>query len=147
MKKIILWEPTFINTKKKELINDVVDYLLKKNLIYSCDEVAKAINYRESLNSTIIAHNLAAPHAKSGAIRQTILLFIKLKEGEFVTDWTENDKSIDRFIFTLIPEKCSLNDLQALKNFYIHLSKNNVMQLFCRGKKDEIRKLLWDEGD
>ncbi|WP_010580352.1 PTS sugar transporter subunit IIA [Liquorilactobacillus vini] len=147
MKKIFLWEPSFESANKSDFINDVVNYLFKEKLICNREKIEDAINYREKLNNTIIDHNLAAPHIQNANVKQAILLFIKLRPGEYIKDWSENNIKVDRFIFTLIPEKCRLQDLQSLKNFYIHLSKENVIRLFCQGERTKIRDLLLREED
>ncbi|MCP9311686.1 PTS sugar transporter subunit IIA [Liquorilactobacillus satsumensis] len=139
MKKIILWEPSFTVLNKASLLEAITDYLVKHGLIKDQKEAIIAINKRENLGSTLIAPNLAIPHLKSYAIREAALIFVKLQNT--LTDW-QKDSQVERFIFTIVPEKCPVADLKMLKYFYIKLADDKKMEIFSHGSQKEIQKIL-----
>lgn len=144
MKQLILWEPTFAIPDKPTLIKNVIAYLAGQDLIVGQTAAIAAINQRESLGNTLIAPNLAIPHVKSSAIKQAVLLFVKLTDT--LTDW-QVGAQVDRYIFTLIPENCAISDLAALKDFYIRIANDQAIKALSGGNQAEVQKLIQTEED
>jgi mannitol/fructose-specific phosphotransferase system IIA component (Ntr-type) len=144
LEKIVLWEPTFSKSNKADLLRDIAIYLENKKFVSNYKLIVKEVEYRESIGSTLICPNMVIPHIKSKTVIKPILLFVKLQY--YLTDWCV-DAKVDRLIFTLIPDDCSSKDLINIKDFYIGLSKKNVLKIFSKGNKSAIEKIMEIKGD
>ena len=65
---------------KDEIFNYISERALEHGLISSKEEFLKSLYYRESLMSTALDFNIAIPHAKSQAVENDFISYMKLKE-------------------------------------------------------------------
>ncbi|MCI1241134.1 MAG: PTS sugar transporter subunit IIA [Bifidobacterium subtile] len=139
MKALIVWEPQWYAYDAGSLIEAMAQYLESRGLIKDGERVAAALRQRESLGNTLIADNLAVPHAQSDAAGEAIMLFVKLREA--LPGW-QGVATVDRWVVTLLPEQPSEHDAAVLKNFFRRLADERVVQTLVIGEYDEVRGTL-----
>ncbi len=61
-------------TSKKEIIEELVDLLVKRRQLTNGDEILKAVLDREQLGSTGLVDGIAIPHAKSDAVSEVYVV-------------------------------------------------------------------------
>lgn len=139
MKRMIVWEPGCQIADGMALLDMVTGYLLRHDLITDREAVAEAVMRREDLGNDLVAPNVAIPHAQNPAVKQTVLLLVKLDHA--LHDWSEGS-AVDRFIFSLIPPNPSIDDVSELKEFYSSVADDRVMQKLSSGNQREIRTIF-----
>ncbi|MCH4208525.1 PTS sugar transporter subunit IIA [Bifidobacterium sp.] len=139
MKSLIAWEPQWCAHDADSLVESMAQYLESRGLINDGKRVAAALRQRESFGNTLIADNLAVPHAQSDAADEAIMLFVKLREA--LSGW-QGVATVDRLIVTLLPERPSEHDAAVLKNFFQRLADERITQTFSVGECDEVRETL-----
>lgn len=139
MRRAILWEPKFKSTSSFDLIKSVSEYLTTERIVADSEKFGLAILERERAGNTLLAPNLANPHVRSEDVRMASLLFIRLTFA--LKDWQTGQK-VDRYLFTLIPEKCATEDLIEIKEFYIKIADDSVMNTLSTGNLHQIKKIL-----
>ncbi len=60
---------------KEDLLNNLIDVLANHPSVLDLDEVRAAVFAREEMMSTGVGKELALPHAKTGAVRETVAAF------------------------------------------------------------------------
>lgn len=60
---------------KEEMLNNLVDVLADHPSVLDLDEVRAAVFAREQMMSTGVGKELALPHAKTGAVKETVAAF------------------------------------------------------------------------
>lgn len=139
MKKLILWDPPFSSTKKADLFHQVCEFLVKEKLISDSKTVFKSLIWREKAGNTLISQSLAVPHVQSASVNQALLLFIHLKEP--ILNWC-NKNNANRFIFIMLPEAATQEDLIIMKKFFIKLADDKVINKLCQGTQQEIEQFI-----
>lgn len=60
---------------KEEVLNNLIDVLAGNPAVADLDELRAAVFMREQMMSTGVGKELALPHAKTGAVRETVAAF------------------------------------------------------------------------
>ncbi len=92
-------EPALKAGNKKELIEEMVERLVKAGKIRKGREIIKALKEREALGTTGIGDGVALPHAKSNAVRKLFISFGRSPKG---IDFDSLDGIPAYFFFLLV---------------------------------------------
>lgn len=131
-------------SNKKNVIEELADFLYQKNIISDKSEVVRVLLEREQLGSTGIGENVAIPHAKMKGIDKIIAVFGISKKG---VEFDSLDRKPVNFIFMLIaPENATGTHLKALARIS-RLLKNPEFKsyLLQAAGKQAIYKIILNE--
>jgi len=121
--------------KKFSILNEMVNHLVKKEIVSDGDLIMEMLRNRESLGSTGLGKGVAFPHGKSLAINKLTILFGKSSagidfeslDGEpthiFFLILAPSNKSAGTYLellselLNIIREPEKLNNLLEIKNF------------------------------
>ncbi|BAQ30860.1 PTS sugar transporter subunit IIA [Bifidobacterium scardovii] len=142
MRCLTIWEPDTSIPDKRTLIDAVATYLSGQGLVGDRCAAAEALRLRESLGDTLIAPHLAIPHAMSDAVNESVVLFVKLRDG--LDDW-QPGATVDRYLFTLIPERPPTADLEAIKSLYTRLADDRTLEALAGGGPSDVLTVLQQE--
>lgn len=99
-------------TDKKGVIGELVDLFVKKEVVTNRNDLIKAINKREKLESTGIGNGIAIPHARDKSVKQIKVAFGRAVEG---VDFESLDELLIYFVFMVIaPQDVGGEYLQAI---------------------------------
>ena len=111
---------------KDDIFNFVADKVLEKNYINSKEFFLKSLYDREEVMPTSFDFNIAIPHAKSNAINNDFIAFLKLKRPII---WNDNDNdSTDKIFLIAVTSEGSDRHLRYIAN----LSKKIINDDFRR---------------
>lgn len=130
------------NLKTKDEIFDFIsDVALKKGLINSKEDFVKSLYYREGLMSTALDFNIAIPHAKSEAVTNDFISYMKLNENIM---WNEDDDGPTNQIFLIaVTEGGSNRHLKYIAEISRNLINDDFRKLLKEANsKDEVFKVL-----
>lgn len=134
----------FKANKKKNVFEELADYLCQKNIISNKSELVKVLLEREQLGSTGIGENVAIPHAKMNGLDKIITAFGVSKKG---IEFDSLDRKPVNFVFMLVaPENATGNHLKALARISRLLkSQNFKANLLEAPDKESIYRIILDE--
>lgn len=126
---------------KKEVLEEMMDILLKAGKIQSKEPILTNILSREELMSTGIGNGIAIPHAKCSNIESPVVALGFSKEG---VDFEAIDKSPVYIIFLLItPEESVGSHIKALAKISRLLKHAHIREELLKVKnKEEILALI-----
>lgn len=87
---------------KEELFKVIANYAYQSGYAANATETCEAFNEREAEYSTGLQDGFAIPHAKSNAVLQPTVLFIRLKHE---VEWETFDDSAVKNVFALMVPK------------------------------------------
>ena len=126
---------------KKSCLEEMVDFLYKKEVIVSADDFFRAIMERENLMTTGIGRKVAIPHARSNLVKEiNIAVYVLDNELEFNSVDDENVKVI---FMIAVPENKKeeyMKVLSGISNF-LRVDENREV-LFNAKSKDELFEIL-----
>jgi fructose-specific phosphotransferase system IIA component len=67
--------------EKREVINELIEFLVKKKIIKNKDTFTETILKREELESTAIGKGIAIPHGRSEEVEKMLVIIAKTEEG------------------------------------------------------------------
>ncbi len=109
---------------KTEIIDELVDIIIKSGKSKNKKALAAAIMGRENLGSTAIGNGVAVPHAKIDGIRQTVLAFGRSAVG---VDFNSLDGEKTHLFFMLISPKEDIGSHLKILAKISHLIKDRFM--------------------
>ena len=120
-----------VGTNKEEVLNEVTDFLLNKEIIKDKQVLLHTLIEREKLGSTGIGENVAIPHGKSDALSKVVMVFARSLKG---LDFESLDQKPVHFVCVVIaPSKSTGQHLKALAR---------ISRIFkSKSLRDEILKL------
>lgn len=126
---------------KDEVFNYISEVALKKGFIDSKEEFIKSLYYREGLMSTALDFNIAIPHAKSQAVKNDFISYMKLKEDIV---WNKDDESPTNQIFMIaVTEGGSNRHLKYIAEISRNLIDDDFRQSMKEAKSvEEIYAIL-----
>ena len=120
-----------VGTNKEEVLNEVTDFLLNKEIIKDKQVLLHTLIEREKLGSTGIGENVAIPHGKSDELSKVVMVFARSLKG---LDLESLDQKPVHFVCVVIaPSKSTGQHLKALARIS-RIFKNKSL-------RDEILKL------
>lgn len=137
MKSLIYWNSNFHN--KPELLAGVAKDLHDQHLVNDIDQTLAALNHREEIGNTLLAANLAVPHVQDSTVLSPVIVFVANQHP--LTDW-QDGAAVDRFIFVLLPMKCPATDSMFIKQLFISLADDTIMDLLAHGTEKNIQEIL-----
>ncbi|MDI6785258.1 MAG: PTS sugar transporter subunit IIA [bacterium] len=112
---------------KEEIINISIKLLGKNKHIKNKEAVLSALLKRESMGTTGIGHGVALPHARTSAVSQIVLAFIRTKNG---IDFGAVDKELVNLIFIAVsPENDTDSYMEVMASVARILSKEENRKL------------------
>ena len=137
MRRLMVWEPTLGAPDKRTLIEAVAVYLAQHGVVPldAREGLAEALAAREEIGDTMVASNLAIPHAASPAVEEGAMVFVKLAEP--IVDWNPGHNAA-RFVFTVMPEEPGEEDGEAVRSFFTSLADDDVLDAFVHGGRERI---------
>lgn len=115
---------------KKEVIEELVDALVRKGIVTSRDGFINTVMEREKMSSTGIGMGIAIPHGKSNVVSKPSIVFGKSTEG---IDYQSLDGEPSYIFFLIaVPEDSNNEHLKVLS------------QLSRKLMHEDIRKKLMD---
>lgn len=117
---------------KEEIINLSIDLLGKSKYIKDKEAVLSALLKRESMGTTGIGHGVALPHARTSAVNQIILAFIRTKNR---IDFEAMDKELVSLIFVVVsPENDTASYMEVMAAIARILSKEENRKLLINAE-------------
>ncbi|WP_295746802.1 PTS sugar transporter subunit IIA [uncultured Limosilactobacillus sp.] len=143
MKRIVKWETSFTGSNREAVLLFVSKLLQENGLVSDAAGICEEFHRREDKGSTILTDNFAIPHTQSAFVNQAVLLYLRLPRP---VDW-DQQSSISRFVFVLLPDEADKNDLLAMKDFFISLADKRTMSSLAEGASQEVSKIINGELD
>lgn len=128
---------------KDDVLRKLAEISLNLGVANDKDLVYKAFLAREEIGSTGMVNEFAIPHAKSEAITQAQILYLRNQSG--IEDWeTLDDTKVKLIVALLVPAENKDNQhLQILSNVSRKLMKDENIEILRNSQsKDEIINLL-----
>jgi PTS system nitrogen regulatory IIA component len=132
------------STKKKEVIEELVDLLAKTGEIKNKGELVKTLLSRETLGSTGIGQSIGIPHSKSANVKKLIASFGLSKEG---VNFESLDGEPTHIFFLLVaPEESAGPHLKALARISRLLKDKYFRETLIKAEDaEEIIKIIKTE--
>ena len=128
-------------TNKKEIINEMLDILVKTGKIQDREAALNAVMEREDKMSTGMKHGIAIPHCKSSVI-QDLVACIGISEKPVDFDSLDNEPC-RIFIMTLSPVEKTGPHLQFLAEVSLLFKSSEKRQEILNAKTpEEVLKIL-----
>ena len=125
---------------KKNVFKTVANFFEKKNPELS-GSITEKLNERERLGTTAVGNGVAIPHTKIKGLKQTQVLFIKLKSK---IDFSASDEKFVDIIFSIITPETSQSEhlliLSSISNFL--KKKGSIDRLRSLNTAEEIYGLF-----
>ena len=121
----------------------ICTHLQSKGVIRSADFLVKDLLAREASGSTVIADQLANPHAQGSFVDECLLLYLRLSRP--IPQW-DGSHDVSRLLLILIPQNPSMKDLQYLRDLYRRMGDEKVLGLLGPGSIKDVRQILTTEG-
>ncbi len=116
---------SFHDTKKAEILREMVECLSTNGLLQDKEEFASAIFERENVESTAVGGGVAIPHGRSSSVSKLSVIFGRTRDG---VDFESLDGKPVNFIFMVAaPLEASKEYLQAIAKV-ARLLKSEVMR-------------------
>ncbi len=131
-------------TKKDEVLGELTDAIMKKEVSLERDEVIRVLQERERLGSTGIGEGVAIPHGKLKDLEQLVISFGRSREG---IDFDSMDGKPAHLFFLLVaPEESVGVHLKTLARIS-KLLKNSAVRsrLVEAGDSEQIYDIIASE--
>ncbi|HIW70492.1 MAG TPA: PTS sugar transporter subunit IIA [Candidatus Limosilactobacillus merdipullorum] len=138
MKRFIQWAPAIRGNDRAAVLEYVSQFLLDQRIVDDAQQIRQDFLKRERQGSTVMAANLAIPHAQNPEIKQAVMLYLRVPQP---VTWT-NGQAIGRFIFILLPAQAAKQDLMAMKDFFVGMADVQTMEWLATGTYQEVSKII-----
>lgn len=131
---------------KKEVVEELVNFLVEAGEIEDKEELIKALLQRERLGSTGIGQGVAIPHAKSDVVRGVIAAFGRSPQGiEFDA---VDGKPAHLFFLLVAPTDSTGPHLRALARLSRLLRDKSFREALRKADSDEdlVRVIKQEDG-
>ena len=130
-------------TTKNEIIEELVDVLVKARRLHNREEILAAILAREALGSTGLADGVAVPHAKTAAVTSvSVVMGITPKPIDFDA---QDGKGSQFFFLVLAPEKESSAYIEVLVSIARATSSPVMRRLLASARSsDDVMRFFMD---
>ncbi|WP_068677724.1 fructose-specific PTS transporter subunit EIIC [Oceanobacillus sp. Castelsardo] len=130
-------------TEKEAVIDEMIESLVKHDVITDVNEFKDAILKREAQTSTGLGDGIAMPHAKNKAVKQPTVLFAKSNKGV-------NYESLDGqpaylFFMIAVPEGANNTHLETLAALSRQLIEKEFVNSLKNAQTPEEVHALFDE--
>lgn len=129
--------PNIKATEKKEVLEELVDLLLKSEVIDKSDRdsLVKTLLNRESLGSTGIGQNIGIPHGRTNAVKELVAAFGVSKDG--VNFDSLDGEPVYLFFLLVAPEDATGSHLKALARISRLLKDKYIREILCKAKDEK----------
>ena len=121
-------------TSKEEIIKELLNLLVKAQVIKNKDKLTKVLLEREALGSTGIGQGVAIPHGKSESVKELVAAFGLTQKG--VNFDSLDGEPVYIFFLLVAPEDSAGPHLKALARIS-RLLKDKYFRDTLRAAKDE----------
>ncbi len=133
-------------TEKKDVLEEMVEALVKSKKISSQEKVVKILLDREELGSTGIGQGIAIPHGKTNEVDNVVIAFGSSKQG---IEFESLDGELVYLVFLLLaPVESTGIHLKALAKIS-RILKDKHFRQSLRDAKDvaEVTKIIKEEDE
>lgn len=132
--------------EKIAVLKELVEHLVKNNLVKNGEEFINALAKRENLESTGIGNGIAIPHARTDTVEDLVLAFARSSEG---VDFSAIDGKPSHLIFLIAsPEDKKSEYIMALAKLSRLLRRESVRKMLMDAESpEEILKIVQDNED
>ncbi len=128
---------------KNEIIEELVEVLIKNRPAYNQEEILAAVLAREALGSTGLADGVAIPHAKTAAVDKIALVMGITPEP--IDFKAQDGKGSQLFFLVLAPERESSAYIELLASIARATSSPVMRRLMLKAlTPEEVLNLLLD---
>ena len=112
---------------KEEVIRQLASVLTTDEIVQNEEEYIQSVLARETHSTTGIGNNIAIPHGKSQAVKQSAIIFARLREP---LDWQAlDDEPVSVVILLAIPESHKGDDhLRILSKIAMKLIDDEITE-------------------
>ncbi|MGM9904453.1 hypothetical protein A5844_000754 [Enterococcus sp. 10A9_DIV0425] len=112
---------------KEEVIRQLASVLTTDEIVQNEEEYIQSVLARETHSTTGIGNNIAIPHGKSQAVKQSAIIFARLREP---IDWQAlDDEPVSVVILLAIPESHKGDDhLRILSKIAMKLIDDEITE-------------------
>jgi fructose-specific phosphotransferase system IIA component len=130
---------------KEGVLDELVDLLDGHPAVDDLEQVREAVRKREEVMSTGVGEELALPHAKTGAVRETIAAFAVAQDP---VDFDSIDGEPVRLLFLLVgTEKARSQHIKILSRASRLLNREDFREWLLQARAaDEVLRIFAD-GD
>lgn len=129
------------NTKKNEVLAEMVDLLDQGEKITSKEEFYQTILAREAQSTTGVGNEVAIPHGKSSVVKEATLVFAKSEQG--IDFGSFDDKPAKIFFMIAVPEGKNDDHLKVLAKLSRKLMHADFREaLLGASTKEEVLKVI-----
>ncbi|UWD49704.1 fructose-specific PTS transporter subunit EIIC [Clostridioides difficile] len=108
---------------KKDVIDYMANHLYHGNYINDKEKFIIDINKREEESSTNMGNLIAIPHAKSSAVKQPVMMYLRTDK-----EITDNDgQKLRSFFMIAVPESGSNEHLKIISKLATYLMEENLL--------------------
>ncbi|MGO0985774.1 PTS fructose transporter subunit IIABC [Clostridioides difficile] len=108
---------------KKDVIDYMANHLYHGNYINEKEKFIIDINKREEESSTNMGNLIAIPHAKSSAVKQPVMMYLRTDK-----EITDNDgQKLRSFFMIAVPESGSNEHLKIISKLATYLMEENLL--------------------
>ncbi|AOT68862.1 PTS sugar transporter subunit IIA [Geosporobacter ferrireducens] len=119
---------------KEEVVGELVEALVKKEIVSSKDSFVNTVMEREKMSSTGIGMGIAIPHGKSNVVSKPSIVFGKSVEG---IDYQSLDGEPSYIFFLIaVPEDSNNEHLKVLSQLSRRLMHEEVRKKLMASKKE-----------
>ncbi len=131
---------------KKDVIEELVERLVKAGKVRNKEPVVKTLMEREELGSTGIGHGVAIPHGKSSLVKELVAAFGRSPQGiEF--DALDGEP-VYLFFLLVAPEGEAGAHLKALAKISRLLKDKYFRQALIKAETvDEVKRIIQEEEE
>lgn len=122
-------------TTKMEVIDELIEILVKDNKISDKEKFKEAVLKREEEFSTGIGLGIAIPHGKSNAVIEASIVFGKSSKG--IDYQSMDDEPANLFFLIAVPEESSNLHLKALSEISRKLMHTETREALMKAKDFE----------
>ncbi|MGL4387777.1 MAG: PTS fructose transporter subunit IIABC [Brevinema sp.] len=128
---------------KDAILSEMATLFTKQGYSNNEKELLKALRDREAIDPTIIAENIAMPHAKSSSVSKVGVIIIRTKNPVI---WNEKSGDTASLFFMIgIPEKENSLHLSIISGLSEILSEDTKVQTFLTSSDKSILLNLFNE--
>lgn len=136
-KKLIFdWELT----TKNELFDAIGRYISSLNIVKSPSILIEELHQREIIGNSMIAEEVALPHVESQNIKESTVVFVRLKKS--IRNWDSQNNSASVFLFLLIKENETQTLLQPIKTLMKLLADDGIVSSLINGNEKQVEKIF-----
>jgi len=138
--------PELNGETKEEVINELIDLFKDDPRVDDIEKVRSAVLDREKIMSTGVGKGFAIPHGKTGAVKEIVGAFGKIKDG---IDYQSLDGNPVQLVFLLVGKDTLISThIKLLSRISRLMNKDDFRHRLTEAiDADEIVKLFNDEEE